>query len=67
MRWLSREVAPVTDLLAHGVSIDPRPLVQRAAVEGPRWLLEQSVAMTRHRYGNVHAGPRPLCRGLGDP
>lgn len=66
VRWLSREAAPVETLLALGVSTDRRPLAQRAAIEGPRWLLEQSVAMTRHRYGNVNAGPRPMCRGLGD-
>jgi RHH-type proline utilization regulon transcriptional repressor/proline dehydrogenase/delta 1-pyrroline-5-carboxylate dehydrogenase len=53
-------------LIDHGVSTDRRRLAQSGAVEGPRWLLEQSVALTRHRYGNVHAGPKPICRGLGD-
>ena len=66
VRWLSCESAPVVALLKRGVSVDRRPLAQNASVEGPRWLLEQSVAMTRHRYGNVNAGPRPNCRGLGD-
>jgi RHH-type proline utilization regulon transcriptional repressor/proline dehydrogenase/delta 1-pyrroline-5-carboxylate dehydrogenase len=65
VRWLSSELAPVGALLDHGVSIDRRPLAQAGAVEGPRWLLEQSVAMTRHRYGNVNAGPKPVCQGLG--
>ena len=66
VRWLSGEIAPVGELLDRGVSCDRRPLAQDARVEGPRWLLEQSVAMTRHRYGNVNAGPRPHGRGLGD-
>jgi RHH-type proline utilization regulon transcriptional repressor/proline dehydrogenase/delta 1-pyrroline-5-carboxylate dehydrogenase len=66
VRWLSQEPAPVTELLELGITTDRRPLAQAGAVEGPRWLREQSVAMTRHRYGNVNAGPKPLCRGLGD-
>jgi hypothetical protein len=48
------------------VSVDPRPLAQSGAVELPRWLHEQSVSITNHRYGNVHAGPKPLCLGLGE-
>jgi RHH-type proline utilization regulon transcriptional repressor/proline dehydrogenase/delta 1-pyrroline-5-carboxylate dehydrogenase len=66
VRWLSTELAPVGALLDNGVSTDRRPLAQSGAIEGPRWLLEQSVAMTRHRYGNVNAGPKPVCRGLGE-
>lgn len=66
VRWLSGEQAPVTALLDNGVSTDRRPLAQSGAIEGPRWLLEQSVAMTWHRYGNVNAGPKPRARGLGD-
>jgi RHH-type proline utilization regulon transcriptional repressor/proline dehydrogenase/delta 1-pyrroline-5-carboxylate dehydrogenase len=66
VRWLSRETPPVVALLERGVTIDRRHLAQAGFVEGPRWLSEQSVAMTRHRYGNVNAGPKPLCRGLGD-
>jgi RHH-type proline utilization regulon transcriptional repressor/proline dehydrogenase/delta 1-pyrroline-5-carboxylate dehydrogenase len=65
VRWLSGESAPVTALLDNGVSIDRRPLAQSGAIEGPRWLLEQSVAMTWHRYGNVKAGPKPRAMGLG--
>jgi len=65
VRWLSSEPAPVPELLHHGVSTDRHRLAQSGNVEGPRWLLEQSVAMTRHRYGNVNAGPKPVCRGLG--
>ncbi|MGA2294276.1 MAG: bifunctional proline dehydrogenase/L-glutamate gamma-semialdehyde dehydrogenase [Acidimicrobiales bacterium] len=66
VRWLSAETPPVVALLERGVTVDCRHLAQAGFVEGPRWLSEQSVAMTRHRYGNVNAGPKPLCRGLGD-
>jgi RHH-type proline utilization regulon transcriptional repressor/proline dehydrogenase/delta 1-pyrroline-5-carboxylate dehydrogenase len=66
VRWISREVAPTLALLEKGVSVDPRALAQAGAVELPRWLLEQSVAITNHRYGNVHAGPKPQCLGLGE-
>ena len=66
VRWLSQEPAPVAELLERGITTDRRPLAQSGAVEGPRWLSEQSVAMTRHRYGNVNAGPKPHCRGLGE-
>lgn len=66
VRWLSAEVAPTSALLARGVTTDRRPLTQAGDIEGPRWLIEQSVSMTRHRYGNVNAGPKPICRGLGD-
>jgi RHH-type proline utilization regulon transcriptional repressor/proline dehydrogenase/delta 1-pyrroline-5-carboxylate dehydrogenase len=66
VRWLSRETPATTALLSAGVSVDPRPLAQAGAVELPRWLLEQSVAITNHRYGNAHAGPKPSCRGLGE-
>jgi RHH-type proline utilization regulon transcriptional repressor/proline dehydrogenase/delta 1-pyrroline-5-carboxylate dehydrogenase len=64
VRWLSAESAPTLALLQEGVNLDPRPLAQAGDVELPRWLLEQSVAITNHRYGNVHAGPKPRCRGL---
>jgi len=66
VRWLSNETAPYAEALAHEVSLDCRPLAQRGDVEAPRWLLEQSVAVTAHRYGNVNAGPKPMCRGLGE-
>ena len=59
VRWLSDEEIPTSELLAQGVSVDPRPLAARGDVELPRWLLEQSVSITNHRYGNVGAGPRP--------
>jgi len=65
VRWLSREVAPALALLEQGCVLDRRPLAQRGAIEGPRWLLEQSVAVANHRYGNVGAGPQPEVPGLG--
>jgi RHH-type proline utilization regulon transcriptional repressor/proline dehydrogenase/delta 1-pyrroline-5-carboxylate dehydrogenase len=66
VRWLSRETPPSLAFLERGVSVDVRDLAQAGAVELPRWLLEQSVAITNHRYGNIHAGPKPACRGLGE-
>ncbi len=66
LRWLSQETAPTSALLRNGANLDPRPLAAAGAVEAPRWLLEQSVAITSHRYGNVHAGPKPACPGAGD-
>ena len=64
VRWLGDERAPAGALLERGVTIDRRPLAQDGAVEGARWLLEQSVTVTNHRYGNVAAGPKPLVPGL---
>jgi RHH-type proline utilization regulon transcriptional repressor/proline dehydrogenase/delta 1-pyrroline-5-carboxylate dehydrogenase len=66
VRWLSGEKAPRKELLAKGVSLDGRPVAQRGDIEAPRWLLEQSVAITYHRYGNVNGGPKPICKGLAD-
>jgi RHH-type proline utilization regulon transcriptional repressor/proline dehydrogenase/delta 1-pyrroline-5-carboxylate dehydrogenase len=66
VRWLSREEAPTLALLERGVSVDRRELAQAGSVELARWLHEQSVAITNHRYGNVNAGPKPPVRGLGD-
>jgi hypothetical protein len=66
VRWLSGEEVPILALLERGVSVDRRELAQAGAVELSRWLHEQSVAITNHRYGNVHAGPKPPVRGLGD-
>ena len=64
VRWLSHETAPQAALLAKGVSLDRRPIAQRGDVETPRWLLEQSVCITYHRYGNINGGPKPSCPGL---
>jgi RHH-type proline utilization regulon transcriptional repressor/proline dehydrogenase/delta 1-pyrroline-5-carboxylate dehydrogenase len=66
VRWLSKEVVPTVELLEHGVTVDRRTIAQRGDIEMPRWLLEQSVAITHHRYGNVNAGPKPHCPGLGE-
>jgi len=65
IRWLSAETPPTLALLEQGISVDHRELAQSGSVELPRWLVEQSVAITNHRYGNVHAGPKPRCPGLG--
>jgi RHH-type proline utilization regulon transcriptional repressor/proline dehydrogenase/delta 1-pyrroline-5-carboxylate dehydrogenase len=66
VRWLSNEVVPTEELLEQGVTVDRRSIAQRGDIEMPRWLLEQSVAITHHRYGNVNAGPKPHCPGLGE-
>ncbi len=59
VRWLSREVIPTLELLNKGISVDPRAICARGDIEMPRWLLEQSVSITNHRYGNVGTGPQP--------
>ena len=66
VRWLSHETPPRAALLAKGISLDARPIAQRGDIETPRWLLEQSVCITHHRYGNTNGGPKPVCPGLGD-
>lgn len=66
VRWLSGEVPPAAALLERGVTTDRRTLAQAGAVEGPRWVLEQSVAVTNHRYGNTGAGPKVHVRGLAE-
>ena len=59
VRWLSQEVPPSLELLGKGISVDSRKVASRGDVEMPRWLLEQSVSITNHRYGNIGAGPVP--------
>ena len=59
VRWLSSQTPPSIELLARGISIDIRAIAARGDIETPRWLLEQSVSITNHRYGNIGAGPRP--------
>ena len=66
VRWLSHETPPRAALLARGISLDARPISQRGDIETPRWLLEQSVCITYHRYGNTNGGPKPACPGLGN-
>jgi len=60
VRWLSNATPPIAELLALGISVDPRPITNEGSVEIPRWFREQSVAITNHRYGNVGAGPKPI-------
>jgi len=62
VRVLSQEKLPADLLLSEGVSCDPRLLAQRGDIEMPRWLHEQSISITNHRYGNVGAGPKPVIR-----
>jgi RHH-type proline utilization regulon transcriptional repressor/proline dehydrogenase/delta 1-pyrroline-5-carboxylate dehydrogenase len=59
VRWLGSQSAPTVELLKKGISVDSRPIAARGDVEMSRWLLEQSVSITNHRYGNVGAGPHP--------
>ncbi len=59
VRWLASGVPPTLEFLEKGISVDRRPVAQRGDIELPRWLLEQSVSITNHRYGNIGAGPRP--------
>ncbi len=65
VRWLSGEDAGDLAVvgLDVGVSVDRRPIAGSVAVEAPRWLHEQSVCITAHRYGNVGAGPQPQVPG----
>ena len=67
VRWLSSESAPKAAAMARGITIDIRPVTQRGDIEAARWLLEQSVAITYHRYGNTNGGPKPRCVGLASP
>jgi len=58
VRWLSSEEVPELALLELGISIDKREIADSAAVEMPRWLREQSISITNHRYGNIGAAPQ---------
>lgn len=64
IRWLSSESAPKSAAMTKGITLDIRPVTQRGDIEAARWLLEQSVAITYHRYGNTNGGPKPKCLGL---
>ena len=66
VRWLSSAKPPVKEMLARGITVDHRPIAQRGDIEAPRWLQEQSVAISYHRYGNTNGGPKPACPGLGE-
>jgi RHH-type proline utilization regulon transcriptional repressor/proline dehydrogenase/delta 1-pyrroline-5-carboxylate dehydrogenase len=64
VRWLASSKPPVLEMLQQGISVDHRPVAQRGDIEAARWLIEQSVAITYHRYGNPNGGPKPSCSGL---
>lgn len=57
VRWLSNQTAPEVELLELGISVDRRPMTQEVSVELTRWLREQSISVTNHRYGNIGAAP----------
>jgi RHH-type proline utilization regulon transcriptional repressor/proline dehydrogenase/delta 1-pyrroline-5-carboxylate dehydrogenase len=65
VRWLSAEDPGDIALVGidAGVGLDRRPIAGSVSVEGPRWMHEQSVCVTAHRYGNVGAGPQPRVPG----
>jgi RHH-type proline utilization regulon transcriptional repressor/proline dehydrogenase/delta 1-pyrroline-5-carboxylate dehydrogenase len=64
VRWLASSKPPIYSEMQKGISVDHRPIAQRGDIEAPRWLIEQSVAITYHRYGNPNGGPKPSCSGL---
>jgi RHH-type proline utilization regulon transcriptional repressor/proline dehydrogenase/delta 1-pyrroline-5-carboxylate dehydrogenase len=64
VRWLASSKPPIYSEMQKGISVDHRPIAQRGDIEAARWLIEQSVAITYHRYGNPNGGPKPLCEGL---
>ena len=64
VRWLASSKPPIYELLQRGISVDHRPVAQRGDIEAPRWLIEQSVSITYHRYGNPNGEPKPACSGL---
>ena len=64
IRWLAAKKPPIYEEMQNGVCIDRRPIAQRGDIETPRWLVEQSVAITYHRYGNPNGGPKPECISL---
>ena len=64
VRWFASSKPPIFEEMQKGISVDHRPIAQRGDIETPRWLIEQSVAITYHRYGNPNGGPKPSCSGL---
>jgi RHH-type proline utilization regulon transcriptional repressor/proline dehydrogenase/delta 1-pyrroline-5-carboxylate dehydrogenase len=64
IRWLASSKPPIYEEFQKGISVDHRPIAQRGDIEASRWLVEQSVAITYHRYGNPNGGPKPGCSGL---
>lgn len=64
IRWLAGSTAPTQELMRRGISVDFRPIAQRGDIEAPRWLIEQSLSVTHHRYGNINGGPKPRVQGF---
>ena len=64
VRWLSLSVPPILEMMERGITVDRRPIAQRGDIEAPRWLQEQAISITHHRYGNKNGGPKPKCLGL---
>jgi RHH-type transcriptional regulator, proline utilization regulon repressor / proline dehydrogenase / delta 1-pyrroline-5-carboxylate dehydrogenase len=64
IRWLAGSNAPTQELMRRGISVDFRPIAQRGDIEAPRWLIEQSLSVTHHRYGNINGGPKPRVQGF---
>jgi len=58
VRWLSSDEVPHSDLFTY----DSRKLCQRGDIEIRRWLAEQTISITSHRYGNINAGPKPIVK-----
>ena len=59
-----RVLCPIDDelrcaVLDAGVALDETPVVPHGRLELLRWVREQSVSVTNHRYGNVGAAPLP--------
>ncbi len=63
VRWLSSEEPPTAALAERGVAVDGREIERAGEREAPRWWRSQSISITRHRYGNVHAGPQLVVEG----
>lgn len=55
VRWLAAAPAPTADLADRAVSVETSPIHPDGRVELPRWLKEQSISETAHRYGRLVA------------
>jgi RHH-type proline utilization regulon transcriptional repressor/proline dehydrogenase/delta 1-pyrroline-5-carboxylate dehydrogenase len=53
--------APEVWAAAHaaGIVVDDSPVVDHGRIELLRWVREQAISRTRHRYGNVLPDPIP--------
>ncbi len=63
LRLLSDEAADAVGLrraaFAAGVTVDTAELVADGRIELPRWLREQAISITAHRYGSSNGAPMP--------